>query len=345
MCSNENMALSSDETIKREIIDHIGHDPYGYEARVFFEGSNDDQKLFEDGGLTFRHDNESYGSCDCVYVEQKGQHEVAVLAIEGTDCLSRGSSGNAQYQRLHHALGAVLNGVIGVYYLKTKEGSHKIQEDLYGITYKMSKVLKTPYLVTDDLDVIKNILNYMRSDPQKMDNYINNYLEISYKKFLEKFNTMYQGSWHVFGKKRSTVIFDDYVVKYSARKYRDFTDSSQRGGHIALNELTLTKYYFIDKKVIYLWPRMYLSELNKLNEIKKNDKEWSMMSNDKNVVIATMDDLINIPSQLKEKLVYLRDKKLILNPYSGEWKDSMKTLHDLIQKKEINISERVLRKL
>ena len=90
---------------------------------------------------------------------------------------------------------------------------------------------------------------------------------------------------------------------------------------------------------------MYLSELNKLNEIKKNDKEWSMMSNDKNVVIATMDDLINIPSQLKEKLVYLRDKKLILNPYSGEWKDSMKTLHDLIQKKEINISERVLRKL
>lgn len=339
------MALSSDETIKREIIDHVGHNPYGYEARVFFEGSNDDQKLFQDGGLTFSKNNQSYGSCDCVYIKQDQKNEIPVLAIEGTDCLSRGSSGNAQYQRLHHALGAVLNGIIGVYYLKTKEGSHKIQEDLYGITYKMSKFLKTPYIVTDDLDVVKDILKYMSSDPQKMEEYINNYLDLSYQKFLGKFNRLYRGSWNVFGQKRSTIIFNDYVVKYSARKYRDFTDSSQRGGHIALNELTLTKYYFIDKKVIYLWPRMKLSELKKINDIKKTDKEWSIMTNDKDVVLATMDDLINIPHHLKEKLKYLRDKKLIQKPYSTEWNESMKTLHYLIDKKEIKISDRVLSRI
>lgn len=339
------MALSSDETIKREIIDHVGITPYGYEARVFFEGSNEDQKLFKDGGLTFSYDEQSYGSCDCVYIQKDKDKDIPILAIEGTDCLSRGSSGNAQYQRLHHALGAVLNGIIGVYYLKTKEGSHKIQEDLYGITYKMSKFLKTPYIVTDDLNVIKNILMYMSDDKNKMNDYINDYLDLSYKKFLEKFKTLYKGSWDIFGKKRSTVIFNNYVIKYSSRKFRDFTDSSQRGGHIALNELTLTKYYFIDKKVIYLWPRMNLKELNKINETKTTDKEWSIMSTDKNVVLATIDDLIDLPENLKNKILYLRDKKLLKNPFAREWKSTMAKLHNLLDLGKVKISDRVMNRI
>ena len=76
------MALSSDETIKREIIDHVGHNPYGYEARVFFEGSNDDQKLFQDGGLTFSKNNQSYGSCDCVYIKQDQKNEGGIINKE-----------------------------------------------------------------------------------------------------------------------------------------------------------------------------------------------------------------------------------------------------------------------
>ncbi len=49
------MALSSDEIIKREIIDVVGPRVGPYYARVFSEGSNDDQRLFIDGGLTFSH--------------------------------------------------------------------------------------------------------------------------------------------------------------------------------------------------------------------------------------------------------------------------------------------------
>jgi len=340
------MALSSDETIKREIIDHVGFDPYGFEARIFFEGSNDDQKLFEDGGLTFSHNGKSYGSNDCVYVKKDGNKDIPVLAIEGTDALDRGSSGNAQMQRLHHAYGAVLNGIVGVYYLK--KGKHKIQEDLYGITYKMSKTLKTPYLVTDDLDVIKNILKYMSSDMSKMHEYINNYLESGYEKFMKKFNTRYKGSWEEFGKQRSTVTYDDkdYVVKYSARMARDFTDGSRRGGHVALGELYLSKNYFLDKKIIYLWPRMYLTELNKLCEKKKNDKEWNKIITDDQTVVATLDDLIGLPNHLRDKLNNLREyDNLNRNPGNKEKKKAFKDLHNLLGTEEVSISDRVMNRI
>lgn len=344
MCSNGYMALSSDETIKREIIDHVGYAPYGYEARIFFEGSNDDQKLFQDGGLTFDFDNQSYGSCDCVYVKKVENKEIPILAIEGTDALNRGSSGNAQGQRIHHAYGAVLNGIIGVYYLK--KGKHKIQEDLYGITYKMSKILKTPYLVTDNLDVIKNVLKYMSSDTNKMNEYIQGYLDLCYEKFTKKFNDVYEGSWDVFGKNRSTVINEgeNYVIKYSARMYRDFTDSSRRGGHVALGELYLSKYYFIEKKIVYLWPRMRLSEFNKLVKVKAKDKEWNKIITDKQTVIATIDDLINLPNNLKDNLMKLRDiDNLNRNPGRNLKENAFTELHTLLHSKEVTLSERVMK--
>ena len=62
------MALSSDEIVKREIIDHVGTSVGPFYARVFNEGSNDDQKLFSKGGLTFSFENQDYGSCDCAYI-------------------------------------------------------------------------------------------------------------------------------------------------------------------------------------------------------------------------------------------------------------------------------------
>ena len=47
------MAQSSDELIKREIIQAVGYVRNGCRLRIFPEGSNDDQKLVSEGGLTF----------------------------------------------------------------------------------------------------------------------------------------------------------------------------------------------------------------------------------------------------------------------------------------------------
>lgn len=147
------MAYSSDEIIKREIIDYLGYETHGIKLRVFPQSSNEDQKPFSEGGLTFGYKGVSYGSCDAAwYVDEKwvdglNEKEInqkPVIALEGTDALNRNSGGNALYQRFHHALGAVKNGVVGVYYLK--KGKTKIQPDLFGMAYFASKVEKGKYL-------------------------------------------------------------------------------------------------------------------------------------------------------------------------------------------------------
>ena len=43
----------------------------------------------------------------------------------------------------------------------------------------------------------------------------------------------------------STIIKKNYVIKYAGRMKRNFTDGSQRAGHIAVGEMFLTKYFFI----------------------------------------------------------------------------------------------------
>ena len=120
------------------------------------------------------HENVDYGSCDaCWYVVENGVSK-PIIALEGTDALNRKSSGNAQYQRFHHALGAVKNNLIGVYYLK--KGIDKIQEDLYGIAYFASQKEQGTYLIIDDLQVLKDLLN-LYDKPNKYQKFIDDYLQ------------------------------------------------------------------------------------------------------------------------------------------------------------------------
>jgi hypothetical protein len=66
------MAYSSDEIIKREIIDTLGYETKGIKLRIFPQSSNEDQKPFSEGGLTFGFEGVSYGSCDAAwYVDEK----------------------------------------------------------------------------------------------------------------------------------------------------------------------------------------------------------------------------------------------------------------------------------
>jgi hypothetical protein len=67
------MAYSSDEIIKREILDTLGHETKGIKLRIFPQSSNEDQKPFSEGGLTFGFEGVSYGSCDAAwYVDDDG---------------------------------------------------------------------------------------------------------------------------------------------------------------------------------------------------------------------------------------------------------------------------------
>lgn len=329
------MAQSSDEIIKREIVDYIGPIIGPYSARVFSEGSNDDQRLFEEGGLTFTYQGQDYGSCDVVYVQERNGRDEAVIAIEGTDCLNRGSSGNAQYQRFHHALGAVKQGIIGIYYLR--DGNFNVQPDLYGMAQSISDFYDTPYLIIQDLAVIKKILSLMSISKEKLDAFIKSYQAKSNKIFLDSFQKKYKDSIQNFADKRSTIIFDEYVIKYSSRNVRNFVDSQLRGGHIAVGEMFLTKSFFPAEKIYYLWPRMTKDELLNLDSTKSTDKEWSLLRNEPNVEIKTLDDLINIPADLKDFFYDHRNDPLKLE-LKRKWNESAKKLQTLLKNKTITLN-------
>jgi hypothetical protein len=311
------MAQSSDELIKREIFETLSGSlkESPLKLRIFPQSSRDDQTLFSKGGLTFGVNGVSYGSCDAViYIEKKWRDpydskeysQYPVFAIEGTDALNRRSSGNAQYQRFHHALGAVKSGVIGIYYLR--KGNYKIQEDLFGMAFFASQAENGIYLIIDDLEILKNLVLFY-GKPQ-FRNYVRGYMNKTYEIFKNKLRTKYSNDWLVFAKARSTIVKQDYVIKYAARMSRNFTDSSQRAGHIALGEMYLSKYYFKNKKLLYLFLKMTSEDLKMLDASKQTDKEWFLLRNEQNVSIKTLDDIKGLDTSVKSKLLSIKDQPL-----------------------------------
>ncbi len=342
------MALSSDEMIKREIIDAFGTDYKGLSLWAFPESSNADQLVFgDDGGLTFGVNGVLYGSCDACWVKKEpwinpynnGKTSFKpIIALEGTDALNRGSSGNAQYQRFHHALGAVKSGIIGVYYLK--KGTHKIQEDLYGMAYYATKVEKGVYLIINDLQDLQNLLDAV-SDETRLGEYLESQQKRMYSIFKKRFDSSY-GNWNEFAKKRSTIIKDKYIIKHSGRMKRNFTDGSQRAGHIAVGEMYLTKYFFYQKHFFYLWPKMTAEDRDYLDRHKKTDKEWALLRNEPNVSVLTIDDLIGVPDRIKKILKNISDEPLkgaVLSQYT----ECVKILEDGLIKNNIKINDVMLK--
>lgn len=347
--------MSSDEYIKTEIVDQIGYSVGDIQLRIFPEGSNDDQLLFSEGGLTFANNGLVYGSCDAVWYLQNQPYkcyqtgrivnEYPVLALEGTDALQRGSSGNAQYQRFHHALGAVREGIIGVYYLK--RGNSEVQSDLLRMAYNASKVEAGTYIITQDLQEVKYLLELIAQyglESSQVCNYLNHLLEEMKKKFDQSFVHRYKGSWETFAEKRSTILNENYVTKYAGRMKRNFTDSSQRAGHIAVGEMYLSAYFFDDKHLFYLFPRMSNVDFHDLDTNKKTDKEWALLRNEPRVVLLSRDDLVGLPAEL-----YTRLEAISEVPLKGadmkEFNEIMRDIRKKLESGDISISESKLNSL
>lgn len=128
--------------------------------------------------------------------------------------------------------------------------------------------------------------------------------------FRSKFDKVYKGSWDNFAEKRSTIIKRGYIIKHAGRMKRNFTDGSQRAGHIAVGEMFLTKYYFYDRKFYYLFPKMTADDLLYLDQNKGNDKEWYLLRNEPNVEIKTVDHIEGIPNSIKNILYKIKDEPL-----------------------------------
>ena len=173
-----------------------------------------------------------------------------------------------------------------------------------------SKLEQTPYLITDDLGDVKNIVLSVISG--NLNGYLDELVSKMELKFLESFKKRYSSSWEKFSHDRSTIIKGDSVIKYAGRNIRNFTESSQRAGHIAVGEMYLTKYFFPDKKVNYLFPRMTKDDLDYLDGNKSTDKEWFLLRNEPNVAIRTLDELVGLDKNLRKAFISVR-----LDPLKG----------------------------
>ena len=303
--------MSSDQVIKNEIKEKIKKFE-NITLRIFPDSSNEDQKLVENGGLTFSYNGVNYGSCDAAWFEKKNVNgtitEVPIIGLEGTDALNRGSTGNAQYQRFHHALGAVKNGYIGIYYLR--KGISCIQPDLFEMAYNATLQEKGTYLIIQDLSIVNDLLElivkYGRNSKQVND-FLKNYTEEKHKYWYENKFSQYRHDWEIFAQKRSTILKEESVIKYTGRMKRNFTDSSQRAGHIAVGEMYLSKYLFYGKKVYYLCPRMNNADIDYLDKHKANDKEWHLLRHEDNVYYLTRDNLDGVPQDILNNLELISD--------------------------------------
>lgn len=193
--------MSSDRIIKMEIQNTVLSFPK-IRLRIFPDSSNQDQLPVASGGLTFSHRGVDYGSCDAGWfqITENGE-EIPLIALEGTDALNRGSAGDAQYQRFHHALGAVKNGVIGIYYLRS--GTYRLQPDLYEMAYNVNRLEPGGgfYLIVQDLRVVNHLLamisRYGRYSATVLD-YLQKESEKMHAMWLTQKFSRYHENWEEF---------------------------------------------------------------------------------------------------------------------------------------------------
>lgn len=340
------MAFKSDYIIKQELnsIGEVGN----LKLRIFPGSSREDQIHWVDGGLCFGKADLLYGSNDAVwYVEQAWRDPLTdresvakpVIAVEGTLALERGSSGNAQYQRFFHALGAVLSGVIGVYYLR--EGKDSLRYDMPMAALNAGEMHDCDYFVTTDLDVVQEIVETIGNHGVSSAEYRNLANRIKGEMrayFTDALNRIHNGDINDYFKHRSIIkLANGTNIKYLAGNYRNFTESSQRGGHVILGEFLLAKY-FLKERFYFLLPRLTHDDITRLDNSDK--KEWKVIRADELGEVMTMDEMEGIPERLKRGILELKSTPLggpTCSVAKVKWNKLINELRGLIERGVVKI--------
>jgi hypothetical protein len=103
----------------------------------------------------------------------------------------------------------------------------------------------------------------------------------------------------------------------------------------------LTKYFFADKEVNYLFPRMTQADLKFLDGNKSTDKEWFLLRNEPNVRIRTVDEIVGLDPKLLEVFMSVR-----LEPLKGvalrTYQKAIVTLQNLFSNGDIFLTKNVV---
>jgi hypothetical protein len=196
------------------------------------------------------------------------------------------------------------------------------------MAYNASQTEKGKYLIIDDLKIVEQLLAAY-SDTALFNKLIDDYLKKMKSIYDQKFKKLYGGSWDKFAEQRSSILTNNGVIKISGRMKRNFTDGSQRAGHIAVGEMFLTKYYFPNRTIYYLWPKMSAKDVEELDRTKSTDKEWYLLRNEPGVTIVTRDNIEGLDPKIYKILEDISDEPLkgeILRTYNAISKEIMSGL-------------------
>jgi hypothetical protein len=293
--------------------------------RVFDE-SQEDAKLFSEGGLTFKDPkiNYKYGSNDGAWV-YKGS---PILIVEGTFGTERGQFGDGQLNRFSHSLGACVNGHTGVTIIPFKGESYsKTGKTIAG----MDTSIRIKY-ATVHKGFIKGALNSTKKHRGNffvMDVYSSNLLVNliieKFKAVLKRRNNlediekliikqMEKEVYNYEYASRSKGIIgnlynnNNYLISNFSRAYTQnfeaLTDSSKRDGHGLLGKCLIESYLSEEENYYAIFLRMSKKDLQNLSQ--RQQKEFSFINNSKYINICCFDDLEFNDKKLKKRLEDIR---------------------------------------
>ena len=85
-----------------------------------------------------------------------------------------------------------------------------------------------------------------------------------------------------------------------------------------------------------LFPRLEKNELDDLKKRTKTNKELNLLLNEDNVYIKTIDDLKNLPKEIKIMMKSLKLKNLNKNPNKRNYKNAMFKIFQLLEENKIS---------
>jgi|SaaInlStandDraft_2_1057019.scaffolds.fasta_scaffold21424_2 hypothetical protein len=346
----------SDAILKKQLDNSIGS-PGNLKRRRFISGSNQDQNLWKDGGLTFGINGVSYGSCDFAWYteeswvdpfDQQPYPERPQLVVEATDALNTRSFGDAQVQRIHHGLGSFRCNVDTVYWLRSVDDSERLQEYVPGVGYFLTNFyqkhgLTSSYLITTDLEDIRELVELLGAGGNQSKKYKKKKKEILQKMYDYFYNFLqkkYDGNWidYLAGEQIFKTSENKWVKIMPGVRKQNWLDSSKRGGHIFVSKTIASKYLLIGSNLFdpnkdtlnILWPLMPRKDYDEINTKKSNDKEWNLLTKieNKNTKIVTNDEIMGFSEIQKKVINSLQNANLNRAPFKKNKNKLMRELQD-----------------
>ena len=298
------------------------------ELRIFDE-SNEDAKLWEQGGLSFKDPvtGMSLGSNDAGWSIDGNP----LVIVEGTFGTERGQFGDGQLNRASHSLGPALNGYIGVTFVPyrgqsfIKKGSRKdllskninyqsglLRKELAILAVNISQNYEGKYLIVDPYD--SNLLEELTYNAV-LDYYKkNNILSEIIQRIIAQLARY--SSQHELGKRSNQTISTLYndkgeIVSTMARFYthnlESLTTSEKRDGHGLLGKNLIELY--LKKGVIFsIFIRLDKKDFDILKS--RNGKEINFIFKNPKIVSLNFDDLVFDSKDLMQKVCDFRKQNL-----------------------------------